>query len=226
MHLHRSLMIPFCLLAIAPGAAEAQDKPASRETGTIVLFDGKSLEGWKKTAFYKPGEVKVEDGAIVMPPGRPMTGITTSRTDIPRTNYELVYEAMRREGSDFFAAATFPVGKSCITLVNGGWGGNVTGLSSLNGSDASENETSKSIKYKDKTWYTFRVKVTDKVIRYAIDGKEIYAVNHEDRQISTRIEVHPNEPLGFATYETGGAVRKVEIRPLTKAEIDVANKVD
>src|SRR5437764_12492650 len=97
--------------------------------------------------------------------GGSMTGITSTRKDLPSTNYELTYEARRLGGSDFFAAATFPVGKSYITLVNGGWGGHVTGLSSLGGADASENDTGTSFTYRDKTWYKFRVRVTDAVIR-------------------------------------------------------------
>ncbi len=134
-----------------------------------------------------------------------MTGITTTRQDLPRVDYELSYEAMRTEGGDFFAAATFPVGKAYITLVNGGWGGNVTGLSSLNGMDASENETTCSIKYEDKTWYRFRIHVTGRAIRCWIDDKEIIAVDYQDRRVSTRLETRVNEPLGFATWKTGGA---------------------
>ena len=111
----------------------AKDQPARGPPRKLVLFDGKSLDGWKKTDFSRAGEVKVEDGTIVMEAGEPMTGITSTRKDLPTTDYELSYEAMRLDGDDFFAAATFPVGKSYITLVNGGWGGNVTGLSSLNG---------------------------------------------------------------------------------------------
>ena len=124
----------------------------------------------------RAGEVKVEDGKIVMKTDDSMTGITTTRKDLPTLDYELTYEAMRLDGADFFAAATFPVGKSYITLVNGGWGGNVTGLSSLNGQDASENETTCIIMYKNKTWYRFRVRVTGKVIRCWVDDKEIIAV--------------------------------------------------
>src|SRR3954469_2783112 len=107
--------------------------------GTMVRFGGEGLAGREQADFANSGEVKVEEGRIVMAEGRPMTGITTTRKDLPRTDYELSYEAMRFEGSDFFAAATFRVGDSYLTLVNGGWGGNVTGLSSLDGMDASEN---------------------------------------------------------------------------------------
>src|SRR4051812_49358944 len=122
-----------CLLIASPGAGRAAEDPRPVEPKKLVLFDGKTLDGWMKTDFAHPGEVKVEDGAILLPVGRPMTGITSVRRDLPTTDYELTYEAKRLTGRDFFAAATFPVGKSYLTLVNGGWGGNITGLSSLNG---------------------------------------------------------------------------------------------
>ena len=202
-------------------AAPLRDDPKK-----LVLFDGKTLDGWKVADFYKPGEVKVEDGAIVMLAGPRMSGVTSTRMDIPKVNYELTYEAKKIEGKDFFAAATFPVKDSHITLVNGGWGGFVTGLSSLGGADASENETTESIKYELKTWYKFRVQVTDKVIRYWIDDKPIKAVDYTGRKVGTRTETNANKPLGFATYETTGAVRKIEIRALTQAEIETANKIE
>jgi hypothetical protein len=215
-------------VAIALGLATsmAAARPTDDKPRAIVLFDGKSLDGWSKTDFTRPGEVKVEDGAIVLGLGRPMTGITSNRKDLPRTDFELSFEAMRRDGSDFFAAATFPVGDGYITLVNGGWGGNVTGLSSIDGVDASENETTTFVKYQDKTWYRFRIRVTAAVIRCWIDDKLIVRVEHQDRQVRTRIEVRANEPLGFAAWESSGAVRKIELRKLTPAEVAATNKTD
>jgi len=214
-------------LLVATVEAGPDDKaPPGGSSGAKVLFDGKSLEGWKKSDFCKAGEVKVEAGLIIMSKGVSMSGITSTRKDLPTTNYELSYEAMRLAGRDFFAAATFPVGKSYITLVNGGWGGDVTGLSSLDGMDASENETTRSFRYQDKTWYRFRIRVTDKVIRCLIDDKEILAVAHRDRRVATRIETRRNQPLGLATWESTGAVRHIEIRPLTAAEIAATDKFD
>jgi Domain of Unknown Function (DUF1080) len=190
------------------------------------LFDGNTLDGWKDAGFAKAPAAKVEDGAIVLPPGSPISGITTTRKDLPTTNYELSYEAMRIDGRDFFAAATFPVGKSFVTLVNGGWGGTITGLSSLNGSDASENETSKFVKYENKTWYRFKVRVTDKAIRGWVDDKPVFAVELDGREVGTRIEVRANQPLGFSAWRSSGAIRKVEVRPLTAAEVAANDKVD
>ena len=217
----------FLLLATVRADTDDKDKaPPGDASGAQVLFDGKSLEGWKKCDFYKAGEVKVEDGTIIMSKGVSMSGITSTRRDLPTTNYELSFEAMRLEGRDFFAAATFPVGKSYITLVNGGWGGGVTGLSSLDGMDASENETTRSFRYQNKTWYRFRVRVTDKMIRCLIDDKEIIAITHRDRRVSTRIETRRNQPLGFATYDSAGALRHIEIRPLTAADIAEIDKFE
>jgi hypothetical protein len=45
------------------------------------------------------------------------------------------------------------------------------------------------------------------------------AVKHQDRRVSTRIETRRSQPLGFATWETTGALRAIAIRPLTPAEI-------
>ena len=63
-----------------------------------------TLDGWKKTAFYGADQVdvRVEDGAILLPVGKSMSGVTTTRDDLPSTNYELTYEAMRTEGEDFW----------------------------------------------------------------------------------------------------------------------------
>lgn len=185
----------------------------------VVLFDGKTLDGWIKTDFANPGEVKVQDGMILLREGRTMTGITSTRKDLPTVNYELSYEAQRLEGSDFFAAATFPVGQSHITLVNGGWGGTITGLSSIDGADASENDTTTPYKYKNLAWYRFRVWVTAKVIRGWINDEKVVDLDYQGRAVGTRIETSANKPLGFATWETSGAVRNIVIRPLTVAEI-------
>jgi hypothetical protein len=218
------MQLGLVLVATIAGLAQSKDQPPAATPNAIVLFDGKSLDGWKKADFSGAGEVKVETGAIVMAAGRSMTGITSTRTDLPKVNYELTYEAQRLDGNDFFAAATFPVGRSYITLVNGGWGGNVTGLSSINGADASENETTKYVRYENKRWYKFRVRVTNAMIRCWVDNKEVVAINYEGSQVGTRIETRANQPLGFATWRTGGALRDVSVRALTPDEIAQSNK--
>jgi hypothetical protein len=210
-------------IAIVTSVATAQQNQSSGPE-TIVLFDGKTLAGWKKTEFIEAGEPRVEDGAIALPVGGEMTGITTTRIDLPRKNYELTYEARRTKGEDFFAAATFPVGDSYLTFVNGGWGGSITGLSSIDGMDASQNETGKFVKYQNGKWYRFRIRVTARTVTCWVDDEQVASLNCEDRRLGTRLESRPSQPLGFASWDTAGAVKKIEIRALTAAEIEKADK--
>src|SRR6185369_7925223 len=103
-----------------PSASTAAAQP---DPGEISLFDGKTLTGWKESDFAGRGEVEVKDGRIVIGTGV-MTGITWTN-EVPTNNYEISLEAMRVEGSDFFCALTFPVGKDPCSFIVGGWGGGV-----------------------------------------------------------------------------------------------------
>src|SRR5437762_12441015 len=94
--------------------------------------------------------------------GQPLTGITwKDGGSIPIANFEVTLQAMKRKGDDFFYALTFPVRDSHATFVVGGWAGTVIGLSSINGSDASENETTQYEKLDRNKSYNIRVRVAD-----------------------------------------------------------------
>lgn len=194
------------------GAGDDPPKP-------MALFDGKTLDGWRPTKGSPPEAVRVADGVITLATGSPMTGITSTRGDLPKIDYLLSYEARRTQGNDFFAAATFPVRESFVTLVAGGWGGSVTGLSLINGSSAAENPTNHFIRYANDTWYRFEVAVTARAVQVRIDGKEVFTFDHADTELKTRIESRANEPLGFASWRSTGQVRRAEVRPLTPDEI-------
>ncbi|MGA9922159.1 MAG: hypothetical protein WBQ29_02080 [Isosphaeraceae bacterium] len=64
------------------------------------------------------------------------------------------------------------------------------------------------------------------MIRCLIDDKEIVAVDHRDRRVATRIETRRKQPRGFATWESTVALRHIEIRPLTAAEIVETDEFD
>lgn len=181
------------------------------------LWDGKSLAGWEVTPFLTHGPVRVEEGRLLLKRGEPMTGITW-RGDFPRIDYEVRLEAMRVEGSDFFSAITFPVHDSHCTLVIGGWGGSVVGLSSIEGADASENETSRWMSFENGRWYTVRLRVTDRAIEAWIDGEMVVDFAHEGRLLSTRVEVLRNRPFGIATWQSTAALRDLELRLHAPAE--------
>ena len=113
---------------------------ADNEAAATSLFNGRTLGEWKTTVFGGEGDVEVTDGRIVIGAGNPLSGINWTGKH-PKMDYEIALEAMRVDGSDFFCALTFPVGDSSCSFICGGWGGGVVGLSSLDGADASENET-------------------------------------------------------------------------------------
>ncbi|MCC9627559.1 DUF1080 domain-containing protein [Blastopirellula sp. JC732] len=206
----QSLFACALLVLLSVGAmAHAEEQPWRS------LFDGKNLGDWKPVNFGGEGEVTVEDGAIIMAQGVSLTGVTYQKKP-PKTNYEIRFEAKRLEGIDFFAGLTFPVGDSFCSWINAGWGGAVVGLSSIDGNDASQNETTKYIGFDDNRWYRFRLKVTPEKIQAWIDDKLTIDQNIKDRKITTRNEVTDSQPLGFSAWQTTAALRKIEIRELPK----------
>ena len=182
------------------------------------LFNGKTLEGWKATKFGGEGDVDIEDGTLVLNVGSSMTGITY-KNEFPRTNFEVRCEAKRADGHDFFCGMTFPVADSHCSLIVGGWGGAIVGLSSINGHDASENETTKYMKFQNDRWYKFRVRVMPNRIQAWIDDERVIDVDITDCKISTRIEVDLNKPFGFSSYETKAVLKNIEVRELSPAEV-------
>ena len=156
--------------------------------------------------------MKVEDGRLILGSGV-MTGVTWTN-ELPRTNYEVSCEAMRVDGSDFFCALTFPVGEDPCSLIVGGWGGGVVGLSSLDGQDAANNDTTKYMTFENGRWFKIRLRVASGKIEAWIDNEQVVNVETKDRRLSIRVEVEPSQPLGFATWSTTGALRNIALRRL------------
>ncbi len=201
------------LLGMLAGADQSQPGKEA-EPAWQPLFDGKTLTNWQSTKFIGEGAVKVENGQIVLEAGRNLTGITWTGPELPATHYEIALQAMRVEGRDFFAGVTFPVADSFCSLILGGWGGTVVGLSSINGVDASENETSQSVEFEPGRWYNIRIRVTPAKIEAWLDERQIINQDLEGNKISTRIEVDPSRPLGVASWRTKSALRNLRLRRL------------
>jgi hypothetical protein len=198
------------------GSLAAADARQARDSADWqALFDGKTLANWKPTEFGGQGAVKVEDGHITLEMAAgDLTGITWNGPSLPTTNYELALQAMRVDGSDFFAGVTFPVAGSYCSLILGGWGGSVVGLSSINGEDASENDTTQSIAFDSHRWYDIRIRVTPARIEAWLDGRQIINEDIRGKTISTRVEVDLSQPLGIAAWRTKAALRDIRLRRL------------
>jgi hypothetical protein len=206
--------------ASTPAAPRAeypfQEMPAWEGTNWVTLFDGQSLDAWRPTPFAGAGEVTVEKGRMLLRMGAMLTGVNLVRTnELATQNYEIGLDAMKMEGSDFFCALTFPVGDTCCTFLLGGWGGGVVGISSINGNDASLNETTKYLNFESGRWYRVRVRVTPARLRAWIGEQQMVDVELEGKRISVRPgEIELSQPWGIATWQTTGAIRDVRYRKL------------
>ena len=174
------------------------------------LFDGKTLGQWKVTEFGGQGNVYVKDGSIFLEMGNDMTGINWGGP-LVRMNYEMSLESMRVAGSDFFCGLTFPVGEKPCSLILGGWGGSVCGLSNIDYYDAANNETTRVVDFENGRWYRVSLRVTPGKIEAWLDDQKLVDVVTTNRHISIRPEVDLSQPLGIATWRTTGAVRNIRL---------------
>lgn len=76
------------------------------------------------------------------------------------------------------------------------------GLSSINGNDASENQTAKFMSFKNKQWYAFRVQVNATHVSAWIDDEEVFKVDREGTKFSLRAEVLKSRPLGYCAFQS------------------------
>jgi len=213
-------LLALLLFSLPLHSAVAESKPKdAKKAGAISLIKGNSLEGWKKTQFGGPGEVSVEEGVLTIEMGSPLNGVTLSEEafkKLPKINYEIRFEAKRELGGDFFVGLTFPVKDQHCSLIMGGWGGGVIGISSIDGYDASENESTTYSTFENGKWYNIRLKVTDDRITVWLDDEEMVDVEIEDRRLDTRIEVDLSKPFGLASFETTAKIRELKIVPLSE----------
>jgi hypothetical protein len=249
MHAMRLLLpITFVFAALLPACgqtpAAAEKKPEvktvsdfkdwkQQDTGPEAKVEIKpELAEPNPAKDAKPVELNADAkkaGVLILKAGAPFCAVKYEGKEelLARTGYEISWDAMRVEGSDFFSALTFPVLKKNskgedinASLVTGGWGGWVVGISSVGHQFASENETTRSYEFETGRWYRFTVQVTPQVIRCLIGGKEQFKLDTRDKTLSMHpSEIQKCEPLGFSTYQTTGAIRNVQIRALKDGEV-------
>src|SRR6266481_4270220 len=195
-------------------AAEKPSLPFEGE-GWQRMYDGKTLTGWRETDFAGRGEIQCQNGLVILNTGDPFTGI--SWTNEPsRINYEIALDAMRVTGSDFFCGMTVPVGTNYCSLIVGGWGGSLLGISSLDSLDASENETTKFMNFEQDRWYRVRLRVTEGRIEGWIDKEKLVDVVTTGKRISVRPgDIELSQPLGLSAWQTTTALREIRMRAVS-----------
>jgi hypothetical protein len=184
-------------------------------TDTSFLFDGKTLDGWEITNFGPQGPVSVSGNEIILGMGDGCTGITWKKA-FPRSDYEVSLDAKRVAGNDFFCGITFPVGKSPCTLIIGGWAGTTVGLSSIDGKDAAENETTTHMSFETDRWYHVRLIVRDDSIISWIDSSRVVDFSIGSKKLSIRPEVELSRPFGITSWNTTAAIKNIHLQRIEK----------
>ena len=211
------IILYFCILSSCNSKSNKQTHMISdvieKITDSSYLFDGVSLDGWETTNFGLQGAVAVKNGEILLEMGDGCTGITWTG-DLPVMDYRISLDAKRVNGGDFFCGLTFPVDDEFCTLIVGGWGGLVVGLSCIDGRDASENETTQWINFKDNQWYHIAVEVSEGKINVMIDNQVIIDFTKGTHWLSIRPEVQANIPLGIASWHTTAALKNIRLEKL------------
>ena len=207
------------IIVLFVNCSENKNKPEPKTEAAVEktevmdensLFKGKTLDGWKITEYGTEGPVLVSDGKIVLNYGDGCTGITWEK-DFPKVNYEVTLEAQKTSGNDFFCGITFPVNDEFCSLIVGGWGGAVVGLSSIDGNDAEHNSTRILKKFDKKVWYKIKLQVNDEKIIAWIDNEKLVDFNYAGHRLSLRAEVQLSKPFGLFTWETTGEIRNVRL---------------
>jgi Domain of Unknown Function (DUF1080) len=208
----------------SPVSSSPAPKPAQIKFSAVIqtnlwttnwteLFDGKTLKNWTATDFAGHGSAVVESNQITLNVGADLTGITWTNGTLPKTGYEISLDAIKINGSDFFCGLTFPVADSSCSLIVGGWGGGVVGLSSIDGMDASENETMKNLYLETGKWFPVRVRVTPQKIEVWLSGDKVIDQLLADHKISLRIgDIYRSEPLGIAAFQTTAGIKNLRLR--------------
>jgi len=133
---------------------------------TWRLLEAPLLQHWQSAGIEGEGSIAIAANEITLGPGQPMTGVkfkAWSDLKLPLIDYAIEFEAMRVDGQDFFAGITLPIRSidTCATLVVGGWGGGLVGISSIDEQNANENSTRSEQRFLNGQWYRFRVEVRE-----------------------------------------------------------------
>ena len=216
-------VVVLALAGISLVGCDCQKTTASLAGGDTPDADARELRwivpqeaDWNEIQFGGEGSAQWSNGLLHLEAGVELTG-TQFSGDLPEMPYELELDARKVAGSDFFCGLTFPVSSKdeCLTFIIGGWGGGTVGISSIDGMDASENETTTYGNFEDGRWYAVRVVVEKGKLSAFIDGKQVVNVATEGRKLGLRPGVIEYcAPMGIAAWQTESEVKNFRWRSL------------
>jgi len=210
-------VVGICISGTSACKKESPPGPAARvsEAGWVAM---ESIGPEKWLPIDEEVEVLWNEGTRVMRigMGTDLNGVRWTGS-LPTVPYAVELEARRLSGSDFFCGLTFPVrdGTRSVSLIVGGWGGYLVGISSIDGLDASENSTGSQYQFEDQRWYRIRVEVAEERLQAWIDDRQVVDAHTEGQELSLRVgPIEDCAPFGLATWLTSAEVRGVKWRKL------------
>ena len=209
----------FMTLLLSAGCRPAES-PSVQVSRRWELLDDRHAPYWQQAGIPDEGSIWVKKGELTLNTGLPMTGCKFTaweKEGLPGTDYSISYEAMRLEGDDIFGMCTFPVTshQAHATFVIGGWGGTLTGISSIDFKDASENSTRAEQRFANGVWHRVRIEVRPDDLRAWVNDRLVVNVSIKGRRVTLRPGfIDHCVPFGFATWNTVGRVRGVVVETL------------
>lgn len=215
------IALPFLLVACdrdtatdnKPAEPISQDEPAVQDE---PVWHSLAPQDWQALSFGGEGAAAWNEDVLHLDLGVDLTGVRYEG-EIPKIPYEIELEVRKLNGNDFFCGLTFPVGSSeeCLTFIVGGWGGSTVGISSIDGQDASANETTSYHNFEKDRWYAIRVRVEEGKIAADIGDEQVVDLSTAGKELGLRrgiIEICA--PLGFAAWQTEVEARRMRWRSL------------
>jgi hypothetical protein len=213
--------------ADAPAGESATPATATVDDGWIVGVPGPHGT-WQDIhdgcmATWDPASL-----VLRIPRGEGLAGVRWTGTP-PAAPFEIEFEARRTDGGDFFCGLTIPTrnDRECVSLIVGGWGGELVGISSIDDLDASENETTRLRSFETGRWYRIRLRFANERLTAAIDNETVVDLDTTGRRLSLRPgPIDACAPFGLATWETGAELRSIRWRSTLPPEPDPGGRHD
>jgi hypothetical protein len=189
----------------------------------VDLFDGKSLGQWQAVAHFPDalhkkadgagGQVRVDDGQILIEPGNPLSGITW-RAPFPSIDYEVEVEARRVDQLNAFCNLIFPIGDSSSALYVGAKRGTMAGLFQVDGRFFLDgNVTTRERQFEHGRWYRVRLRVTDERVAAWVDDERLFSISRAAHVLGVAPRsAAPLLPFGVGTFNAGSALRAIRMR--------------
>jgi len=189
----------FCALQVCFSSfalrADEPSKSVSKEEGFKPIFDGKSLDGWKKSE-ENPGSLKVEDGSIVIDGERAHLYYTGELA--PLKNFHFKAEVMTTPGSNaglYFHTKYQPsgwpkYGYECQV--------NVSHTDPKKSSSLYGVENVAAPPVKDNEWYTQEIIVQGRNIKLILNGETM--VDYTEQESKSADSANFERRLGEGTF--------------------------